>query len=121
LAAASAPAFMTQAQQQAELHNLGDQFHYVNDQSQLFGLSLAQALQCSAASPLILQNQLATAMAAQIQQQQQLNNLINASASMPVIAAPPQNPSVNPPCSTLFVANLGTNVNEDEVREVFKV
>lgn len=124
LAAASAPTFIPQAAQQpTDLHNIGDQFHYLSDQSQLFGLSLAQALQCSAASPLLLQNPLATAMAAQIQQQQHLNGLMNAAAvaSIPSVqTAPPPNPSGNPPCSTLFVANLGSNVDENEVRHLFK-
>lgn len=122
LAAANAPTFIPQAAQQpTDLHNL-DQFHYLNDQSQLFSLSLAQALQCSAASPLILQNPLATAMA-QLQQQQHLNGLMNAAAvaSVPSVqTAPHPNPSGNPPCSTLFVANLGSNVDENEVRQLFK-
>ncbi|KAI6182541.1 hypothetical protein M3Y97_00391400 [Aphelenchoides bicaudatus] len=112
LSAATAPAFIPQAQQPADLHNIIDQLPYLTDQSQLFGITLAQAaLQCSTGvSPLIMPN-LSNAMA-HIQHQQHLNGLLNAVASVPnATQLPPQ--SANPPCSTLFVANLGPNVNEE--------
>jgi hypothetical protein len=117
LTAATAPTFIPQAQQAADLHNIIEQHPY----DQLFGLSLAQALQCSAAtSPLIMSGPLATAMA-HLQQQNHLNGLINAVASVPnAVPLLPQVASGNPPCSTLFVANLGHNVNEEEVKQLFK-
>jgi RNA recognition motif-containing protein len=32
-----------------------------------------------------------------------------------------QNTKDNPPCNTLFIGNLGENINEDEVRGLFSV
>jgi hypothetical protein len=110
-AAASNPAFLLAAQQAADLQNISEQYHYLNEQSHLYGLTLP-------ASPLILQSQLVNAMT-QIQQQQQLNGLLNMAASVPSVITP-MSTNPNPPCSTLFVANLGTNVDEDEVRQLFK-
>jgi hypothetical protein len=31
----------------------------------------------------------------------------------------PQNAKDNPPCNTLFIGNLGENINEDELRGIF--
>lgn len=51
----------------------------------------------------------ATMTANAIQQQQQLlAGLMNGPGS------------ANPPCSTLFIANIGTNPNEEEIRQLFK-
>lgn len=32
-----------------------------------------------------------------------------------------QNTKDNPPCNTLFIGNLGENINEEEVRGLFSV
>ena len=58
-----------------------------------------------------------------IQQQQQMMNAAlmqqqQMAAGVPATALT-ASPSSAPPCTTLFVANLGAMVNEDEVKEVF--
>ncbi|CAD5207108.1 unnamed protein product [Bursaphelenchus okinawaensis] len=116
----------TLTNQTAELQGLVDHLTYFNDQP-LFGLPVnpySQSLHllpnAAQANGHNLLNQQALAAAfAQIQQQQQqlpLNHLLAAAAQQ----AAPQVSSMNPPCTTLFVANLGTNVTEDEVRNAFK-
>ena len=122
--AASAPSFMTHAQQ-SDLHSIQEQLPYLSDPTQYFSHSLATQNAIlnqlnMATNPLLIQNQLASL--AQLQQQQHINGILNTMTSASSAVTPLQagNPSINPPCSTLFVANLGTNVNEDEVRQLFK-
>ncbi|KAI6241299.1 hypothetical protein M3Y99_00355400 [Aphelenchoides fujianensis] len=108
LAAAAAAAFMPPTPQQsaAELHGLVDHIPSCRKRARPAG------------TPLIPTS--IAAMVAHLQQQQNLSGLLNPTAAVP------QSPSVqplisgNPPCSTLFVASLGANVNEEEVRLLFK-
>ncbi|KAI6178411.1 hypothetical protein M3Y98_00497800 [Aphelenchoides besseyi] len=125
LAAAAAAFLPPTPQQTADLHGLVD-LSYINDPQHLMGISLspyAQALQflpgaaATAGTPLI-PTSIAAVLA--LQQQQQLNGLLNSSTNLPQSATIQSAASGNPPCSTLFVANLGANVNEDEVRQLFK-
>lgn len=105
---------------------------------------------CAAAQQVVMncaQQQAIAAAMAQIQQQQQQQNVAAAviAAQQQVAAAansflPPPPPHLhsqknlgtrnmtnsinnnghNQPCSTLFVANLGLNINEEEIRQLFK-
>ncbi|GAU16177.1 hypothetical protein TSUD_298070, partial [Trifolium subterraneum] len=43
------------------------------------------------------------------------------SIAAPSSYVPIQNTKDNPPCNTLFIGNLGENINEDEVRGLFSV
>jgi hypothetical protein len=126
--AAAVGAFLPQATQQAaDLHNIVDHIPYFSDPSHLINLAAltpyAQALQFlpggAANQALIPPTSLATVMAQlqHQQNQQHLNGLLNAAVSVTPnsTAQSAQNAAGNPPCSTLFVANLGSNVNEDEV------
>uniref|UniRef100_A0A915EIF0 RRM domain-containing protein n=1 Tax=Ditylenchus dipsaci TaxID=166011 RepID=A0A915EIF0_9BILA len=105
-------------------------------QNQMFQ-HLAAAQQYSAAlqmlnTPVSVNQQLAAAMA-QIQQQQQVAAMANyglshgltvaASGMQPnngLMVGIAQQPQLAGPCSTLFVANLGAQPQEEELRQLFK-
>lgn len=119
---------------------------FLPQQQQILNLSLSQFTQQTQNSALqhlfpvscttaAAQQQALAAAMAHLQQQQQQQNVAAAviAAQQQVAAAngflapqpPLQNGSsrlnnANQPCSTLFVANLGVNVNEEEIRQLFK-
>ena len=119
-------------------NNVFDQIQALNDQQQLIAsgmLSLPfQGLPLlHAGNQFIPQNNAALAAMAHFQQQQNqqilaangmFNLMGNPATNAAAVAASSMshnsNGSQNPPCSTLFVANLGSNPNEEEVRQLFK-
>ncbi|CAD5210336.1 unnamed protein product [Bursaphelenchus xylophilus] len=114
----------TLTNQTPDLQGFVDHLTYLNEQP-LFGLQVNPYQQSLHLLPngqanghSYLNQQALAAAFAQIQQQQQQIplNLLAAAAQ----TAPNTVNSMNPPCSTLFVANLGTSVTEDEVRNAFK-
>jgi RNA recognition motif-containing protein len=123
----------------AASNNMFEQIQALNDQQQLLASGMfsvpLQGLPLLHGGNQFLQqqqNNAALAAMAQLQQHQQhifganaamLNLIGNHPASAVAAAAAAANShsgGANPPCSTLFVANLGSNPSEEEIRQLFK-
>lgn len=107
----------------SELQGLVDQLSYITDQPFLgLPLNYSPALHLLPGSGAtnaqhLLNHHTIAAAVAQMQQQHPLNLIAAAAAAQQNNSLPT---SMNPPCSTLFVANLGAHVTDEEVRQAFK-